>query len=387
MPALARPSADLVATHLPASTNGGSALVVRSVDGGEWDRVVARFDGVCQEQLHAFAAVRWPTAKLEARLFELNGRLVGGCLVMVQTLGIASVAIVKWGPVLARLDAGNPALVGAMVDALRREFADQRNMYFSVMPHAVPEGADVLSGVLKARGYARGFALPFPDRYLVRLRLSDEAQRKSLGQTWRRQLNKAEKAGLSFERAEADQLDALKALYAAMSERKQFPDYSAFTTIDRLMEMDEPVRPALFFVRHDGDIVAGALIFKAGDRAVYLYGATSDAALPLRAGYFLHWHIIGWLRDHTRANWYDLGGTDGFSGLHQFKKGMVGDAGVIRPIPPVMNYASRPLALIFGGGALKLREIVNMVRGRIDGLRASGAKPDMPPGSVEDRPS
>ena len=41
--------------------------------------------------------------------------------------------------------------------------------------------------------------------------------------------------------------------------------------------------------------VAGAVIFKAGDRAAYLYGATSAAALELRAGYLLHFHIIGWL--------------------------------------------------------------------------------------------
>ena len=52
-------------------------------------------------------------------------------------------------------------------------------------------------------------------------------------------------------------------------------------------------------------------VFKAGDTAVYLFGATNDAALPLRAGYFMHWRIIGWLRESTNARWYDLGGTDG----------------------------------------------------------------------------
>ena len=36
------------------------------------------------------------------------------------------------------------------------------------------------------------------------------------------------------------------------------------------------------------EVGAEVKAFKAGDRAVYLYGATNDKALPLRAGYFMH---------------------------------------------------------------------------------------------------
>jgi hypothetical protein len=81
----------------------------------------------------------------------------------------------------------------------------------------------------------------------------------------------------------------------------------------------------------------------------------------------MHWHIIRWLRDNTQATWYDLGGTDGFQGLHQFKKGMVGDAGVIRPVPPVANYASRPMAYLFGMGAFAVRDSVHAAKRKIEG--------------------
>ncbi len=108
--------------------------------------------------------------------------------------------------------------------------------------------------------------------------------------------------------------------------------------------------------------MAGAVIFTRGDTACYLYGATDDAALGLRAGYFLHWHVIRWLRDHTRATYYDLGGTDGFAGLHQFKNGMVGEAGYINPLPPVMNHATHRRAYAIGTAAYKAREV--MTRGR-----------------------
>jgi hypothetical protein len=366
-----------------SATRGGAVGVVsRRVDGQEWDQVISGFDGICQEQLFAFATIRWPGVTPEPCLFELKGRIVGGALVMVQRLplGLANIAIIKWGPMLADARTVDAAgLYAGMVEALVAEYAVERGMMLSVLPHATLGETNTEYAALRDRGFKRGALLRFPDRYVVKLRLSDEAQRKSFGQTWRRQLGKAEKSDLSFEHAGAERIEEFKTLYAAMSDRKQFPDYSAFDTLDALMALDEPLRPELFFVRHAGEIVAGALIFKAGDRAVYLYGATNDRALPLRAGYFLHWHIIRWLRDHTRAGWYDLGGTDGFQGLHQFKKGMVGDEGLIRPVPPVANYASRPLAYILGAGAFAGREAYNDLRRRLEMIRPSRARPDQEP--------
>ena len=362
-------------------------LVTRKVGGAEWDRVISGFDGVCQEQLFAFAAIRWPGVTPEPRLFERNGRIVGGALVMVQRLpmGLSQIAIIKWGPMQADRSAPDAAaLYAGMIEALVAEYAVERGMMLSVLPHASMGERNEEYLTLKARGFKRGAVLRFPDRYLVNLRLSDEAQRKSFGQTWRRQLGKSEKSDLSFEHAGPERLEEFKTLYAAMSDRKQFPDYSAFDTLDALMAMEEPLRPELFFVRHEGEVVYGALIFKAGERAVYLYGASNDSALPLRAGYFMHWHVIRWLRDHTKARWYDLGGTDGFQGLHQFKKGMVGEMGLIRPVPPVANYASRPLAYALGAGAFAAREAYNEVRRRIEMIRPNRARPDQTPAALPD---
>src|SRR5690606_18440990 len=269
------------------------------------------------------------------------------------------------------------AIQAGMVEAMVAEYAERRGQMLSVLPRAsiTPVNGDYER--LVARGFKRGSVLGFPNRYIVNLRLSDDEQRKSLQQTWRRQLNKSEKSGLSFEHADPSEIEAFTALYTAMTDRKQFSDHSAYETLSDLMNIAVPaLRPELFFVRHEGELVAGALIFKAGDRAVYLYGATNDKALPLRAGYFMHWHIIRWLRDHTAASWYDLGGTDGFQGLHQFKKGMVGDAGKVHPVPPVANYAARPLAFALGTAAFTAREAVNVLKRGIDLLRPDKAKPD-----------
>lgn len=354
-------------------------LETRIIDGAEWDRTIAGFDEVCQEQMHAFAVTRWPSVKQEPMLFLLDGEVVGGALIMVQSLpfGLARIAVSKWAPMLK--DAARPdadALHAGMAEAMVAEYANGRGQMLSVLPRASINTVNREYERLAARGFKRGSQLGFPDRYIVNLRLTDEEQRKSFHQTWRRQLNKSEKAGLSFEHAGPDRIADFEKLYAAMTDRKQFSDHSAYETVPALMAIEVPeLRPELFFVRHEGELVAGALIFKAGDRAVYLYGATNDKALPLRAGYFMHWHIIRWLRDNTRATWYDLGGTDGFQGLHQFKTGMVGEAGVIRPVPPVANYASRPLAYLLGTGAFAARDTLYALRRVIAGWRNPKTRP------------
>jgi lipid II:glycine glycyltransferase (peptidoglycan interpeptide bridge formation enzyme) len=363
-----------------ASARRTDVLEFKIVSGAEWDRRIVEFDGVAQEQLHVFAKSRWPLVQCEPNLFFENGEVVGGALIMVQPLplGLAKIAVAKWAPVLRdNQSAAAPKIYARIIETLIQEYGKKRAMMLSVLPKATPSPHNMAFDHLKSRGFALGSKLLFPNRYIVNLRLSDEEQRKSFAQKWRYHLNKSQKQELTFEHVEAGRISQFHALYEAMSERKKFADHSAFETINELMEVpDARLRPEMFFVRHQGEVVAGAIIFKAGDTAVYLYGATNEKALSLRAGYFLHWHIIGWLRDNTPARWYDLGGTDGFQGLHQFKKGMVGSAGHIEPVPPVMNYASHPRAKIFAGLAYWSRDRLQHARRWAEKLRTDLATPD-----------
>lgn len=364
-----------------AGAVAGHSVNIEHVSGEVWDETIATFDGVCQEQLYTFAKNRWPGVTCEPVLFVEDGEVVGGVLTMVQhlPLKIGAIAVSKWGPIFKDAKRADfESVYAAAIEALIAEYHDRRGMMISVLPRAAWADTNIEFDYLQARGFRRGGQLKFPDRYVVNLRLDDEAQRKSFAQKWRYHLNKSMKAELEFEYAGPERIGEFNALYEAMTDRKKFADHSAYDdTIHPLMEMEnDTLRPELFFVRHKGEIVAGAVIFKAGDTAVYLYGATNEQALPLRAGYFMHWHIIRWLRDNTKATWYDLGGTDGFQGLHQFKKGMVGDEGVISPVPPVLNYASRFLPFLTGTLAFAARDLMGEIRHRIEKLRPDAARPD-----------
>ena len=379
--------AEPIADELPRTASRPRAqnvvLSAQVVSPELWDRTIARFDELCQEQLYTFARTRWPKAKHEPILFWMGGEVVGGSLMMIQPLPLraGALAVSKWGPMLARGD--HPQARGiyhAMVEDLVERYGRQRGMMLSILPRASLSVFNIEYDHLVHRGFSRGSGLGFPNRYIVNLSLSDDAQRASLEQKWRYHLKKSEKAGLSFERAGAERLPEFEALYSRMLDRKKFADHSAYATLPALMAMqDDALRPELFFVRHASEVIAGAVIFKAGDRAVYLYGATNDCALQLRAGYFMHWNVIRWLRDNTTAKWYDLGGTDGFHGLHQFKKGMVGEAGVIQPVPPVASYAAHWWPRLAGNCAFLARDSVQHLRRLLERLRGDRAKPDQKP--------
>lgn len=279
-----------------ASAAAAVPLAVERVNCAAWNAAVAHFDGISPEQTYTFARLRWPSLQHEPLLFRRSGEVVGGALMMIRRLplGLGSVAIAKWAPMLA--DERRPhaaALYRKMIETLIGEYTVSRRMMLSILPRAFAHaGRDEFQYLLE-RSFVAGSNVPFPNRYLVDLQISEDEHREGLGAKWRYHLGRSEKAGLCFEAAGAQALPAFAALYEAMSERKKFPDYSAYATVPALFAMEsEALRPQLFFVRHGGEIVSGAVIFRAGDTAIYLYGATNAKALPLRAGYFMHWHIV-----------------------------------------------------------------------------------------------
>lgn len=353
-----------------------NTLEVVLVEPHLWDQSAHLFDDICQEQMNVFAAERWPQMKIDCLHFLQEGQLVAGGLIMHRSapLGFGGLAVCKWGPVVCDALANDAQVIHELaVDALVKKYAVQARMMLSILPRPRPSAVNFATEQLAVRGFRPGLGLPYPNRYFVNVDIDDEQMRASFGQKWRAHLKKSEKAGLEFEHCDGAQMPVFYKLYNEMTARKQFPDYSAFDSLHHLMDnIDDSARPELFLVRHDGEPVAGAVIFATGDTAVYLYGATNDEALPLRAGYFMHWHIMRWLSRQQRIKWYDLGGTDGFLGLHQFKNGMVGKAGVVSEVPKVMNYAHWMLPKLLGNSLFLARDTKAQIMRWIKSRKAIG---------------
>ena len=201
---------------------------------------------------------------------------------------------------------------------------------------------------LLSSGFERSSELRFPDRYFVNLQSADDEQRKSLHQKWRYHLKKSEKEGLSFEHARPDAMADSTALYEAMRDRKSFADHSAYGTLPALMKVEDAGATARIVLRSPQRRSHRRRIDLQGRRPrVYLYGATNDRALPLRAGYFMHWHIIRWLAT-TRGPLVRPRRHRRLPRPPSVQEGNGRRQRCDQPVPPVANYAAHRLPCLIG---------------------------------------
>jgi lipid II:glycine glycyltransferase (peptidoglycan interpeptide bridge formation enzyme) len=98
-----------------------------------------------------------------------------------------------------------------------------------------------------------------------------------------------------------------------------------------------PLRPRGLVVSSNGKPVAARIYGILGDTAYSLYSATIDEALPLRAGYRMHWDILNEIRG--KAQWYDLGISSDDQGMRSFKEGLIGKRGKLVIVPSEFDYA------------------------------------------------
>lgn len=353
--------ADAAGAAQSGTTASTAAVTVKRISGAYWDGAAVDFDDIIPEQTAVFNASRWGEANTEALGFYRGDTLIGGAAVLVRSLPLvgSGIAIIKWGPVWR--PAGEPAEtadLAAILEALRDAYCVRRNFHVTVMPFADPEYSEPMCAALEDLGFRKGSMLAAPERYLVNTGVDAETLHKGLGQKWRYNLKKARKNTFDIRFADdAEGLETFLDLYWKMLERKKFLDSSAIASLPDLMAtQSQAIRPRIVLVSHDGAITAGGVFEFSGERATYMFGATDDRALGLKAGYAMHWWLAEQLCAMERILWYDLGGNDIDAGLHQFKKGFVGKLGHILITPPRYHLATSMSASLVGSAIFAARD-------------------------------
>ena len=351
---------------LPVTSNeraGEHGLTLSDVPADSWDALVVGFRDVIHEQTECFNAPRWGADRLKRVAFRYEGRLVGACVARMLPVPLTGVrmVVVRWGPLWRPLgEANDPDMLGRIYQAMIETFAAQPNDFLLVIPRSDAEMSEVDLAMLSRSGFTPLEPEASPERYFVNVAIEPEAIRSSLAQKWRYNLKKAEKAGLQAVCVDGREgLEQFHSLYTQMLDRKQFFDASPVDTLEHLFESSQrALHPKVWIVSKDDEPVAGAVIDCSGERAIYLYGASSRSALPIRAGYLMQWRIIEYLAAQPQIRWYDLGGgSSPTCSLHQFKRGLSGTAGVISEIPPFHTYATNTRAAIIGGAVLSARTL------------------------------
>ncbi len=155
-----------------------------------------------------------------------------------------------------------------------------------------------------------------------------------MNQLWRRNIRKAEKAGVVVTVGTATDLKAFHDLYVHTAERDHFTPrpLAYFQTMYDALGAEDPGRIHLWLAHHEGDLVAATISVRVGTHAWYSYGASSSDKRDVRGSNAVQWAMI---RDAIAegAEVYDLRGItatldpdDPHIGLIQFKIGTGGEA-------------------------------------------------------------
>jgi vancomycin resistance protein VanK len=199
---------------------------------------------------------------------------------------------------------------------------------------------------LEALGWRRqeaegGFAAGQPQYTFVIPLVTDDGARRTeddvlagMNQLWRRNIRKAEKAGVVVSTGAAEDLKAFHDLYVHTAERDHFTPrpLSYFQTMYDALNADDRGRITLWLAHHEGDLVAATIGVRVGRHAWYSYGASSTTKRDVRGSNAIQWAMIR-AAIADGADVYDLRGItdtldpdDPHVGLIQFKAGTGGEA-------------------------------------------------------------
>jgi lipid II:glycine glycyltransferase (peptidoglycan interpeptide bridge formation enzyme) len=181
-------------------------------------------------------------------------------------------------------------------------------------------------------GFAAGqpryvFQLPLADRSL------DEIQR-GFNQLWRRNVRKAEKAGVKVVQGGYDDLPTFYGLYAETAARDQFipRPLEYFQRMWTALTGEDSNRMRLYLAEHDGNVLAAATMLTVGQHVWYSYGASTSRKREVQPNNAIQWQMI--CDAHALgATVYDFRGTtdtldesNHLLGLLRFKVGTGGQA-------------------------------------------------------------
>ncbi len=327
-----------------------TALVVRELSGpadhAAWNAFVGRVPEGDVLQSWEWGGVKSPDwTPIRLGLYR-DESLVGGAALLRRKLPLVGPFFyAPRGPLLE--DWADESALAALLDAVRRRASDDHAAFLKIDPAVPIERADV-SALLARHGFAppgsfdvQGFGGTQP-RCVMQLDLAGRSEADLLAafkpQTRRNIKLGTEKHGVEVVTdVSRDDLLVFNELMQVTGARNGFRPrpLSYFQTLwDNLV----PAGLAkLFLTRYEGQILSGALCFKIGDKAWYVYGESSNEHRNVMPNFAMQWAMIRWARE-AGCTWYDFRGVsprrrqegeeaaalekeDHLQGLNRFKEG------------------------------------------------------------------
>ncbi|MFJ9560048.1 lipid II:glycine glycyltransferase FemX [Streptomyces fuscichromogenes] len=243
---------------------------------------------------------------------------------------------VKMGPPVVVRRWSAEAVKEAIADPAARRLGDAEPTSYDARAAGLVERLRRTGWRRAAAGGEEGFAAGQP-RYVFQVpfagRSLDDIQR-GLNQQWRRNVKKAEKAGVKVVRGGYEDLPAFYGLYTETAERDRFVarPLSYFQRMWTALTAEHPDRMRLYLAHHDGDVLAAATMLTVGEHSWYSYGASTGRRREVQPNNAMQWRMMCDAHGLGAAVYDFRGITDTLEesnhllGLLRFKVGAGGEA-------------------------------------------------------------
>jgi lipid II:glycine glycyltransferase (peptidoglycan interpeptide bridge formation enzyme) len=254
-------------------------------------------------------------------------RAVAQVLLRPLPYGLGRLAYVPKGPVL---DWGDAGLVRHIVEALGELAAQHRVISLKIEPE-VRESPAAREALL-ALNLVPAPPVQMRSTIWVDLTPSEDEILARQKQKTRYNTRLAARKGVSVAPARAEELESWYAMYRVTAQRDGFSIHG----LDYYRLVLDTLRPRgmakLLLAWHEGDLLAGIVVFCFGHTAQYMYGASGNEKRNLMAPYLLQWEGMRWAKSQG-ASTYDLWGipdnledeTEDLWGVYRHKRGYGGE--------------------------------------------------------------
>jgi lipid II:glycine glycyltransferase (peptidoglycan interpeptide bridge formation enzyme) len=306
-------------------------------EAAQWDAFVRQHPRAHVLQQAAWGDLKraygWQYSRV-ALLPATGDTIVAGAQVLYRRLParLGSMAYLPMGPLITQDDQWTP-----LWGAIRKRAARHNAAFLKWEPGIYPAGG--------APDFARWQFSPSPQTIqpprtiLIDVRADDDTILGRMNQGTRRKIRKSLKSDIHYYEASREQVTQFTRMMQTTGERNAFgvhtPDYY-LKAYDLFVTPGDAV---LLMAEHEGDTLAGIMVFALGQNAWYLYGASSNDKRNLMATYGVQWQAIQWARARG-CHTYDLWGvpdedeatleaqfetrSDGLWGVYGFKRGWGG---------------------------------------------------------------
>lgn len=307
-----------------------------------WDAFVAAHPQGSLLQTTAWARLKnnfgWSSQRVWLRQ---DGRFVAGAQILFKpvALGLARVAYIPHGPLVNWQDSQQVAILFNQIDLAIYE---RRAAFVKIEPllwqtEMPPER---WQAVCQATGcQADTDTIQPPRTAVLDLRPSLDDILSSMKQKTRYNIRLAAKKEITVRQGTAADLTTFGRLMTVTGQRDGFGTHPT-DYYRRAYEVFAPDHVALFLAEYAAQPLSAVMVFRCGQRAAYLYGASGDEERARMPNYAAQWAAIQWAKEHGCTE-YDLWGIpdaapeqleadftnrhDGLWGVYRFKRGFGGD--------------------------------------------------------------